>query len=523
LKTDYLIIGSGIAGLTYALKIANQDCNRRVLILTKSDADESNTKYAQGGIAAVWNNSEDSTAQHVEDTLIAGDGLCDPKIVRQVVEEGPALLKELMDWGAKFDHGKSGKLSLGLEGGHSANRIVHHKDTTGFEIERMLLKRIKKCKNITLLTDYFAIDLMTDSQVESRTSKTQVSCFGAYVFSKKDNAVIKCEAKITLLATGGIGEVYSNTTNPSIATGDGIAMAYRAKADVVSMEFIQFHPTALYSPIKRPSFLISEAVRGFGAILRTKDGDAFMEKYDERKELAPRDIVSRAIVSELKKNEKSFVYLDCRHLNQATFKNNFPNIWKNCRDAGIRLEEGMIPVVPAAHYLCGGIKTNEWGQTTIKNLFACGECASTGLHGANRLASNSLLEALVFANRCFLKSIQLFQNSRRTVEFPNLKLENNGIQIDESSFKKMRLELQQMMNDHLNILRSTPSLEKAEQQLMRLEKEINYLYENCEVSNQLLELRNMIAISGLIVSQSLNRKVNKGAFFNVDLTESNTI
>lgn len=515
-SSDFLILGSGIAGLTYAIKMAEAFPNKNVLILTKSEAEESNTKYAQGGIATVWNNEKDSIQQHIQDTLKAGDGLCNQAIVEMVVKEGPVLLKELIEWGANFDLEKSGNLDLGLEGGHSANRIIHHKDTTGAEVQRMLLEKIHSTKNISLLANHFAIDLITAHHLSKTDSKEPLTCYGAYALSEEKGEIIKCMSKITLLATGGIGEIYQNTTNPIIATGDGIAMAYRAKAKISNMEFIQFHPTAFYDPEIRPAFLISEAVRGFGAILRDKNGNAFMEKYDERKELASRDIVARAIDSELKKSGEHCVYLDCTHLDINNFKQHFPNILKKCYEAGINIEQDWIPVVPVEHYLCGGVKVNEWGQTSIDNLFACGESACTGLHGANRLASNSLLEALVFANRCFKKSVDIFSKIEYDIEIRDWDAEGTVAAKEKILIQHNREELQRLMSNYVSIVRSTERLNRAAKRLELLYQEAELLYSKSKVSVELCELRNMIAVGYLIVQHSLAQKENKGAFYNLD-------
>lgn len=400
---DFLILGSGIAGLSYALKVAESGS---VCIITKSNEDESNTKYAQGGIAAVWHNA-DTIEKHIQDTLIAGSGLCNEKIVKIVVEEGTDRVKELIELGANFDKNNSGQYDLAKEGGHSESRILHYKDITGFEIERALIAQIKKHKNITVLDHYFAIDLITQHHLgKVVTSHTEnINCFGAYILNTKTQKVETVLSKITLMATGGAGHAYATTTNPIIATGDGIAMVYRAKGLVKDMEFVQFHPTSLYNPGENPSFLITEAMRGFGAVLKTIDGQEFMHKYDERLSLAPRDIVARAIDNEMKTRGDDFVLLDCRHIDRKAFIEHFPNIYNKCMSIGIDPFLKSIPVVPAMHYLCGGILVDDKGNSSIKNLYAVGECACTGLHGANRLASNSLLEAIVFAHRAAKDSI----------------------------------------------------------------------------------------------------------------------
>src|SRR6476659_35578 len=404
MQTDFLVIGSGIAGLTYALKVAQHFPDKKVTIITKATADETNTKYAQGGIAVVNDLEKDSFDKHIEDTLIAGDGLCNKEVVEIVVKEGPARVQEIIDWGANFDKDAEGDFKLGREGGHSEFRILHHKDVTGKEMERALLEAMRRTPNIQVVHHCFVIDIITQHHLGYLVTKStpDITCYGVYVLNLHNNKIEKIISKITMLATGGCGHAYRTTTNPKIATGDGVAMVYRAKGRIENMEFIQFHPTALYEPGVSPSFLITEAVRGDGGILRNKDGEAFMERYDARKDLAPRDIVARAIDNEMKREGTEHVWLDCRHMNREKFIHHFPNIYEKCLSIGIDVMQQMVPVAPAAHYSCGGIETDEWARTSIRNLYAFGECASTGLHGANRLASDSLLEAMVFAHRAYV-------------------------------------------------------------------------------------------------------------------------
>ena len=515
-KYDFLVIGSGIAGLSYALKIAKQFPEKRLAIVTKSVESESNTRYAQGGVAVVMNKVVDSYEQHIQDTLVAGDGLCDPHIVEMVVKEAPERLEELIRWGAEFDKSEEGGYDLGKEGGHSQHRILHHKDITGQEIENTMLAQIHACKNVDVLAHHFAVDLVTEHHLPLEVDGKKRTCFGAYVLNEKTNAIETFSARITMLASGGIGQVYQNTTNPKIATGDGVAMAYRAKARIKHMEFVQFHPTALYETRPGQTFLISEAVRGSGALLRNMAGELFMEKYDERKELASRDIVSRAIDEELKKSGDEYVFLDCRHMDVEKFMQHFPNIYRKCEKMGIDVEKDMIPVVPAAHYLCGGVQVDEYSQSTVKNLLVCGESACTGLHGANRLASNSLLEALIFAHTGFLKASELIKNEIEVFDIPAWREEGTTQPKELILITHNKREVQAIMNDYVGIIRSTERLNRANKRLRLLYEETEELYIKTKISPQLSELRNLITIAYLIIQQSLARDENRGGFFRVD-------
>lgn len=512
-KTDFLVIGSGIAGLSYALKVAEHG---NVTIITKSNEDESNTKYAQGGIAAVLYNG-DSHEKHVKDTLIAGAGLCDEKIVKIVVEEGTERVMELIEIGANFDKRPDGEYDLAKEGGHSESRILHYKDTTGYEIERALLNKIHNHKNITVYDHYFAIDIITEHHLGKEvTSKTpDINCFGAYVLNTRTGKTETILAKTTLMATGGAGHVYATTTNPVIATGDGIAMVYRAKGHVRDMEFMQFHPTSLYNPNENPSFLISEAVRGFGAVLRGIDGKEFMSKYDTRESLAPRDIVARAIDTEMKIRGEDFVYLDCRHLDRKGFIEHFPNIYTKCVNSGIDPFKVMIPVVPAAHYLCGGIIVDENAKSTINNLYAVGECAATGLHGANRLASNSLLEAVVFAHRAALEAVASATKTEYKENIPDWDAEGTDNPEEMILITQSKREVQQIMSNYVGIVRSELRLKRAFDRLEILYKENEALYEKTTVSPKLCELRNLICIGYLIIKHAMLRKESVGLHYMV--------
>ncbi|WP_369048351.1 L-aspartate oxidase [Tenacibaculum sp. UWU-22] len=517
-ETDFLVIGSGIAALSFSLKIAEHFKDSKITIITKEDKFESNTKYAQGGIAIVNNLDTDSFDQHIKDTLIAGDGLCDEAVVEMVIKEGPALLDELIDWGVRFDESEKGRFDLGKEGGHSQNRILHYKDITGYEIIRALLKKAKEFSNLEILENHFAIDLITEHHKGEKVERqSKINCFGVYAIDEKNKQIKTITSKVTMLAAGGIGQVYRTTTNPEVATGDGVAMAYRAKAELENMEFIQFHPTALYElPPKSPAFLISEAVRGFGAYLKNKDGVRFMSKYDSRLELAPRDIVARAIDAELKLSGESYVFLDCRHLEYKSFREHFPNILEKCLSVGIDVRHDLIPVTPAAHYLCGGIKVDKKGRTSINNLYACGECSSTGLHGANRLASNSLLEAIVYSHKSFLHIKNIFNNLKPVTGIPEWD--------DLNTFKNKRnilitheiVDVKNIMSDYVGIVRSDDCLIRAEKKLKVLYEECMSLYKNYNISKNLCELRNLITVAYLITQFSIKRKENAGGFFNVD-------
>jgi L-aspartate oxidase len=514
LKVDFLIIGSGIAGLSYALKVADHG---KVLIITKSKADESSTKYAQGGIAGVM-YSPDSYEKHINDTMIAGAGLCNEKVVRSVISESTERIKELIEWGASFDKKSDGSFRLGKEGGHSEKRILHHKDKTGKEIERALLKKVKKHPNIELWEKLFVLDLITQHHLGQivRRGMDGIACYGAYVLNPKTHKVETILAKTTLIATGGAGNVYRNTTNPPVATGDGIAMVYRAKGLVENMEFIQFHPTSLYNPGEKPSFLISEALRGFGAILKNHKGISFMEKYDERGSLAPRDIVARSIDKEMKKSGKNFLYLDATFLDHDDLIQSFPGIFAKCLSLGIDIRKEMIPVVPAAHYTCGGIKVNEHAQTTITNLYATGESSSTGLHGANRLASNSLLEAIVYSHRAALDSVRKIKNIDFNEHIPDWDDEGKKLNEEMVLITQTQRELQNIMSSYVSIVRSNLRLQRALDRLGLIYQETEDLYKISVLDEQLCELRNSINISYLIVKMAMQRKESIGLHYSID-------
>lgn len=519
MQTDFLVIGSGIAGLTYALKVANHFPGKQVMVITKAAPDETNTKYAQGGVAVVNDLENDSFEKHIDDTLIAGDGLCNRSVVEIVVKEGPARIEELINWGAQFDKDAEGDYKLGKEGGHSEFRILHHKDVTGLEMERTLLEAVKQQPNIEIINHWFVIDIITQHHLGYLVTKStpDITCYGVYVLNTRTNRIEKVLSKITLLASGGNGQVYRTTTNPYIATGDGVAMVYRAKGRIENMEFIQFHPTALYEAGKRgQAFLITEAVRGDGGILRNAAGEAFMERYDSRKDLAPRDIVARAIDNEMKLSGTENVYLDCRHMDIDKFKEHFPNIYEKCLSIGIDVTQNMIPVAPAAHYSCGGIKVDEWGRSSITNLYACGECSSTGLHGANRLASNSLLEAMVFAHRCYADAVAKYDMMKELPAIPDWNAKGTSEPKEMILITQSLKELQQVMSDYVGIVRNNIRLQRAMKRIDLLFEETEGLYQATTVSPQLLELRNMITVGYLIIKGATFRKESRGLHYNTD-------
>lgn len=521
IKTDFLVIGSGIAGLYFAIKIAEKFPNKTVHIITKADESESNTKYAQGGIAVVIDKVEDSFSKHIEDTMRAGGGINNREVVEMVVHEGPERLKELIEWGARFDLNDKGDIKLGREGGHTEHRIVHHKDITGYELELTLLGKIEQLQNITMNQHCFAIDLITEHHLGKKVHLDgEIHCLGAYVLDQETNLIETIISRFTLMATGGVGQVYQTTTNPIIATGDGIAMAYRAKAHISDMQFIQFHPTALYEPGVSPAFLISEAVRGFGAYLKNHVGKRFVFEYDERGELASRDIVAQAIDSELKRTGENHVYLDCSHLPLEEFVNQFPNIYEKCKGIGIDIAIEGIPVVPAAHYLCGGIDVDKNGRSSIKQLYACGEVTKTGLHGANRLASNSLLEAVVYAHRI----AEEIATEEHKIEFqdsiPDWDAVGTTAPKELVLINHTRSEVQQAMSKFVGIVRSDLRLDRASRRHQLWYSETEDLYENTTISVPLCELRNIISVAYLITQQSIAQKRNIGGFYNIDFDEN---
>lgn len=513
-KFDFLVIGGGIAGLSFALKAAEKGS---VAIIVKDKPQEANTAYAQGGIAGVW-KEPDNYQKHIDDTLDAGAGLNKKEIVEIVVNEAKARIEELINWGTQFDKDEEGEYDLAKEGGHSENRILHHKDITGKEIMRALLSKIKSHSNIEIFPHHFAIDIITQHHLGKvvKRADNKTECFGAYVLNKISGEILTVLSKNTVMATGGAGLVYKTTTNPLIATGDGIAMAYRAKAEVKDMEFVQFHPTSLYEPGAYPSFLVSEAVRGFGGILRDHDGKEFMQKYDERGSLAPRDIVARSIDNEMKIQGVDYMYLDCTHLNMKRFKAHFPNIYNKCKSLGIDPAFEYIPVVPAAHYTCGGIVVDEYGMSSIKNLYAIGECSCTGLHGANRLASNSLLEAIVFAHRAFVHAAQSLINKSFRDDIPKWNADGTDAPEEMVLITQSLREVQAIMSSYVGIVRSNLRLKRALDRLEILYREVEDLYEKTTPSQKLCETRNIINNAYLIIKFASNRKESVGLHYSLD-------
>lgn len=513
-KVDFLVIGSGIAGLSYALKVADYG---KVCILTKSDASECSTKYAQGGIAAVMYDN-DSYEKHINDTLIAGAGLCDLESVKITITESTDRIKELIEWGTNFDKKQTGVYDLAKEGGHSEYRILHHRDNTGFEIERALLEKVRSHPNVILKENQYAIDIITQHHLGEEVNKRcdDIKCFGAYVLDKKTNTIDTYLSKVTMLCTGGNGNVYSTTTSPLVATGDGQAMVHRAKGKLRHMEFVQFHPTSLFNPREKPSFLITEAMRGAGGVLKNMAGESFMGKYDKRGSLAPRDIVARAVNAEMTKRGDEHEYLDCRGISKEEIMRHFPNIYAKCLEIGINITKEMIPIIPAAHYCCGGIEVDQYSRTSISNLYASGECSCTGLHGANRLASNSLLESLVYSHRAFLDSVKRIPTTSFCDEVPDWNAEGMVLNEELSLVTQSRKEVQQIMTNYVGIVRSDLRLRKAFKRMKLIYEETEELYNKSVLTPQLCELRNLIANSYLIIKMAEQRKESVGLHYSIN-------
>lgn len=525
IKTDVLIIGTGISGLSTAIYLSERDPNIDITIIAKRRFDENNTIYAQGGIATVW-NSGDSFDHHIQDTLIAGDGLCHEATVKHVVEQGPSAINDLIHWGTEFDKIRNNdqQFDLGIEGGHSHPRILHYKDITGREIYESLIERLKTFSNISMFEHLFAVDLLTQHHLGRNITRlsANINCFGAYLMDTNSKSITRCLSKFTVLATGGTGECYKATTNPTTATGDGIAMTYRAKGRIANMEFIQFHPTSLYrTDQKGSSFLISEAVRGLGATLMDHLGHPFMKKYDPRGSLAPRDIVARAIDQEMNRSGMEHVFLDCRHIDSQAFQDHFPNIMEHCRSIGIDPIKDPIPVVPAAHYCCGGILVNTKGQSSIQGLYAVGECSFTGLHGANRLASNSLLEAMVYGKHCAQDIIKEISGRNWKEDIPDWDAKSTSDAKEKILLTQSLKELKEIMSFYVRIVRSDVRLKRAMDRLNLLYQETESLYRTTILSPQLCELRNMITIGYLITRSAILRKESRGLHYTTDYPEKN--
>ena len=513
-RTDFLVIGSGIAGLTFALKAVKYG---KVTIVTKANLEDTNTRYAQGGIAAVF-SEPDNFEKHINDTLIAGGGICNEEVVRMVVQEAPARIKDLINLGVSFDKKEDGTYDLAKEGGHTEHRILHHKDRTGESIQMTLMERVRNETNIEILEHHFAIEILTQHHLGEIVKRNypDIKCFGAYVADLKGQQVITILSKVTVVATGGIGNVYLTTTNPEIATGDGVAMVYRAKGTIENMEFIQFHPTSLYDPERKPSFLITEALRGYGAVLKNLSGEKFMNRYDSRGSLAPRDIVARAIDNEMKIWGDDHVWLDCTHLNKEGLKDHFPNVYEHCLERGIDITKDMIPVIPCAHYSCGGIKVDINGQSNIDRLYALGEASSTGLHGANRLASNSLIEAAVYAHRAAGHSGARLKELNFEEKIPQWDYKGTTHLEEMVLITQSTKEVQMIMSNYVGIVRSDIRLERAMVRLDILYEETESLYKKSLISKKICELRNLINVGYIIIKMAKNRHESVGLHYSID-------
>ena len=514
-KYDYLVIGSGIAGMSYALKVA---ATGKVALICKTNLEEANTYFAQGGVASVTNLKVDNFDKHIEDTMIAGDWLSDRAAVEKVVKGAPEQIKQLIEWGVNFDRNEKGEFDLHREGGHSEFRILHHADNTGAEIQDSLIRALKSHPNIDVFENHFAVEIITQHHLGKIVTRRtpDITCYGAYILDLATNKVDTFLSKVTVMATGGIGQVYTTTTNPPVATGDGIAMVYRAKGTVKDMEFIQFHPTALYHPGDRPSFLITEAMRGYGAVLRTLDGKEFMQKYDKRLSLAPRDIVARAIDNEMKLRGDDHVYLDVTHKDPEETKRHFPNIYAKCLSLGIDITKDYIPVAPAAHYLCGGIKVDLNACSSIQRLYAVGECSCTGLHGGNRLASNSLIEAVVYADAAARHSMENICHYSLRDDVPEWNDEGTQHNEEMVLITQSLKEVNQIMSTYVGIVRSNLRLDRAWNRLDILYEETERLFKQSKASKEICELRNLINVGYLIMRQAKERHESRGLHYSID-------
>ena len=517
-KFDFLIIGSGVAGMSYALKVANSG-KGKVAIVCKTTMDEANTAKAQGGIASVTNLLVDNFEKHIQDTMIAGDYISNPEAVEQVVKNGPAGIRDLVAWGVNFDKKSDGEFDLHREGGHCEFRILHHADDTGAEIQRGLMEAVRHNPNIEVLEHHFAVEIITQHHLGIRVTRRtpDIECYGAYILNPHTGKVDTYLSRVTLMATGGTGAVYATTSNPNIATGDGIAMVYRAKGKVKDMEFVQFHPTVLYNPQEsHPAYLITEAMRGYGGILRLPSGEEFMQKYDKRLSLAPRDIVARAIDHEMKIHGLDHVCLDVTHKDAEDTKRHFPNIYAKCMSIGIDITKQYIPVAPSAHYMCGGILVNLDAESSIRRLYAVGECSCTGLHGGNRLASNSLIEAVVYADKAAAHSIEHIDEYTFNEQVPEWNDEGTMSNEEKVLIAQDVKEVNQIMSTYVGIVRSDLRLHRAWERLDLLYEETEHLFKRVKPTRDICELRNMINVAYLIPRQAIERKESRGLHYTVD-------
>ena len=517
-KYDFLIIGAGVAGMSYALKVARAK-KGRVCMICKTSLDEANTSFAQGGVASVTNLAVDNFEKHIRDTMIAGDYVSDPAAVEQVVKMAPEQIRELVSWGVNFDRDSNGEFDLHREGGHSEFRILHHADDTGAEIQRGLMEAVRACPDIDIRENHFAVEIITQHHlgVEVTRRTPDIECYGVYVLNPETEKVDTYLSRVTVMCTGGVGAVYQTTSNPIIATGDGIAMAYRAKGTVADMEFVQFHPTVLHHVGEtHPAFLITEAMRGYGGILRLPNGESFMEKYDERLSLAPRDIVARAIDKEMKKHGIDHVCLDVTHKDAAETRRHFPNIYHKCQQIGIDITTDYIPVRPAAHYMCGGIKVDLNGCSSINRLYAIGECSCTGLHGGNRLASNSLIEAVVYAETASRHSLAHIDNYEFNDKVPEWNDEGTMTNEEKVLITQSVKEVGEIMSNYVGIVRSDLRLKRAWDRLDLLYEETEALFKRVKASKDICELRNMINTGYLITRWAIERKECRGLHFTTD-------
>ena len=517
-KFDFLVIGSGVAGMSYALKVANAG-KGRVALVCKTSLEEANTTKAQGGIASVTNLSVDNFEKHIQDTMIAGDFISNPDAVEQVVKNGPKGIQDLIQWGVNFDKKEDGEFDLHREGGHSEFRILHHADDTGAEIQRGLMEAVRNNPNIEVLEHHFAVEIITQHHLGIRVTRRtpDIECYGAYILNPNTGKIDTSLSRLTLMATGGTGAVYATTSNPDIATGDGIAMVYRAKGKVKDMEFVQFHPTVLYNPQEaHPAYLITEAMRGYGGILRLPNGEEFMQKYDERLSLAPRDIVARAIDHEMKIHGLDHVCLDVTHKDPETTKRHVPNIYAKCLSLGIDITRQYIPVAPSAHYMCGGILVDLDACSSIRRLYAVGECSCTGLHGGNRLASNSLIEAVVYADKAAQHSLENIDKYTFNEDIPEWDDEGTLTNEEKVLIAQDLKEVNQIMSTYVGIVRSDLRLHRAWERLDLLYEETEHLFKRVKPTRDICELRNMINVGYLITRHAIERKESRGLHYTVD-------